>query len=208
MSTGTWTGNPTSYAYAWSRCNQNGNSCSKISGATAKTYTLTKQDVGDTLRVTVTATNAGGSTKATSAPTALVRAAIVNGCPSGSGPIQVANLSPPARLMIQQEGSTPSVVTRSTTSVQLHFLVTACNGRPVQGANLYAVSIPYNQFTEQRGTTAADGTVTLTETRMPGFPADHRQELLAVLARATKPGETLIGGISSRRVVSFPVSLR
>jgi hypothetical protein len=206
-SKGTWTGSPTSYAYAWSSCDQNGNGCSTITGAKADTYTLSKQDVGHTLRVTVTAGNAGGSAKATSAPTALVRAAIVNGCPSGSGPIQVANLTPPARLMIQQKGSTPSVVTRSTAAVQLHFLVTACNGRPVQGANLYAISIPYNQFAGQRATTGADGTVTLTESRMPGFPADHRQELLAVLARASKPGEPLIGGITSRRVVSFPVSL-
>lgn len=141
---------------------------------------------------------AGSSRAATPAPT---------GCPAGTGAVQVSDLSPPARLMIQQQGSTPSVVTPSTSSVQLHFLVTACNGRPVQGADLFAVSIPYNEFTSQHGTTAADGTVTLTESELSGFPASRRQELLAVLARATKPGDQLLGGVSSRRVVSFPVSL-
>jgi hypothetical protein len=130
-----------------------------------------------------------------------------NGCPSGNGPIQVADLAPPARLMIERRGITPSVVTRSTPSIELHFLVTACNGRPVQGADLFAISIPYNEFTGEHASTGADGTVSLNESRLPGFPASGRQELLVVLARATKPGESLVGGVSSRRAVSFPVSL-
>jgi hypothetical protein len=130
-----------------------------------------------------------------------------NGCPSGSGAIQVADLAPPARLRIEQRGITPAVVSRSTSSIELHFLVTACNGRPVQGADLFAISIPYNEFTGEHATTGADGTVNLTESRLTGFPASNRQELLVVLARATKPGEPLVGGVSSRRAVSFPVSL-
>lgn len=207
-SKGTWTGDPTSYAYAWSRCNDNGNSCSKIGGAGADTYALTKADVGYTLRVTVTATGQGGSASATSAPTALVRPAIVNGCPNGSGAIQVADLAPPARLFIRAQGITPGLVTRSTRSIQLRFKVTACSGRPVQGANVYASPIPFNQFAGQQATTGADGTVNITESRLPGFPADRRQELLVVLVRATKPGERILSGVSSRRAVSFRVSLR
>ncbi len=206
-SKGTWTGNPTSYGYAWNRCNSNGNSCSKIGGASADTYTLAKIDVGYTLRVTVTATNNDGPASATSAPTALVRAA--NGCPSGSGAIQIADLTPPARLLIQPLGITPAVVTRSTSSIQLHFKVTACGGRPVQGATVFAVPIPYNQFRGQQATTGADGTVTVTELRLWGFPASasRRRALLVVLARATKPGERILGGVSSRRAVSFRISL-
>jgi hypothetical protein len=148
-----------------------------------------------------------GSGRAAGTTTGTTTTAKSTGCPSGSGPIQVADLAPPARLMIERRGITPAVVSRSTTSIDLHFLVTACNGRPVQGADLFAISIPYNQFTGEHATTGADGTVNITESRQAGFPASRRQELLVVLARATKPGEPLIGGVSSRRAVSFPVSL-
>ncbi len=70
---GTWTGTPViSFAYQWRRCDAAGASCADIAGATASTYTQVAGDVGSTLRVVVTATNAGGSTSAASAQTAVV----------------------------------------------------------------------------------------------------------------------------------------
>src|SRR6185312_1522261 len=60
-STGTWSGLPSSFAYAWQRCSAGGTECGAISGATASRYTLVAADVGHTLRVVVTATGAGGS---------------------------------------------------------------------------------------------------------------------------------------------------
>jgi len=71
-STGTWAGNPTSFGVQWQRCNASGGSCVNIAGATSGTYVVTPGDVGSTLRVVVTATNASGSASATSAPTATV----------------------------------------------------------------------------------------------------------------------------------------
>jgi hypothetical protein len=206
-SKGTWTDNPTSYEYAWSRCNEYGNGCSKIDGATKETYTVGKADVGYTLRVTVTATNKDGPASATSAPTARVGASIVTGCPNGSGAIQIADLAPPARLFITPMGITPSPVTRYARSVVFRFKVTACGGRPVQGAVVFAVPIPYNQFRGRQATTGPDGTVNVAESRLPGFPASRRQGLLAVFVRASKPGESILRGVSSRRAVSFRVSL-
>lgn len=66
--TGTWSTAAT-FTYQWERCS---GTCSPISGATSVTYTPTTADVGTTLEVTVTATNASGAAQATSAPTAAV----------------------------------------------------------------------------------------------------------------------------------------
>src|SRR5205807_988588 len=71
---GTWTGSPTGYTYQWRDCNSSGASCTNISGATAGTYALTSNDVSHTVRVVVTAANAGGSTPATASQTAVVQA--------------------------------------------------------------------------------------------------------------------------------------
>ena len=71
---GTWSGSPTSYGYQWQDCNSSGASCSNIAGASSSAYTLSVGDVGHTVRGVVTATNAGGSTPATSAPTGVIAA--------------------------------------------------------------------------------------------------------------------------------------
>lgn len=63
---GTWSGSPT-YTYQWQRAATSGGSYSNISGATSSTYTLVSADVGQYLKVNVTATNAGGSASALSA---------------------------------------------------------------------------------------------------------------------------------------------
>src|SRR5205823_4627841 len=70
---GTWTNSPTGYSYQWQQCDGEGAACTAISGATNQTYVLTAGDVGHTIRVQETASNAGGSSAAaTSAATALV----------------------------------------------------------------------------------------------------------------------------------------
>jgi hypothetical protein len=197
---GTWTGKPTSFHFVWSRCDADG-ACLTIAGATKKTYVPTAADVGHTLRVTVTARNAAGATAAASAPSAVVSP---SGCPPGTATIQVATMGPPARLMIAEASVSPAVTRRSHT-IHLHFQITAC-GRPVQGAVVYASAIPFNQFKPAAVTTAADGRATITETRQQGFPAGRHQRLLAVFARATKPGEPALAGVSTRRVVAFRIA--
>jgi DNA-binding beta-propeller fold protein YncE len=76
-SPGSWTNNPTKFAYKWQDCDATGASCAAIAGATASTYTLALSDVGDTIRVAVTATNAGAGVTATSGPTAVIAPALV-----------------------------------------------------------------------------------------------------------------------------------
>ena len=62
VTTGTWSGSPTGYAYQWFYADTS----AAISGATASSYTPVAGDVGHSLRVTVTATNANGSSAASS----------------------------------------------------------------------------------------------------------------------------------------------
>jgi hypothetical protein len=73
-SDGSWTGSPTSFADQWRRCDPSGATCVDIAGQTGRSYTPIAADVGQTLRVRVTATNAGGpSQPADSAATDIVR---------------------------------------------------------------------------------------------------------------------------------------
>jgi hypothetical protein len=207
-SQGTWSGSPTSVAIAWLRCDANGDDCAAISGATAATHVLTPADAGATLRVSVTATNAKGSTTFVSKQTAAAPAPTATGCPAGTGTINAKDLAMPARLDISSASISPKLVTLSTHTIQLHILVTACNGRPVEGAMVFAVPIPYNQFGGTERLTGADGTVTLTQSRERGFPARaHHQHLLAEFIRARKPGDPILGGVSTRRTVAFQVDL-
>ena len=74
---GSWSGSPTSYARQWESCDASGANCANVSGSTGTTYTLDSGDVGNTLRVRVTATNAGGSTAATSDASDVIAAATV-----------------------------------------------------------------------------------------------------------------------------------
>ena len=210
---GTWAGTtPITYKYQWSRCDTTGGSCSDISGATAQTYDLKQVDVGTALRIDVTATNGDGSATTTSAPTASITALATTpptGCPAGSGVINVSDLSLPAQLSIGGQSVTPGVIGRSSQQITVTVHVSACGGRPVQGASVYATAVPFNQFTVPAQTpTGADGSVNLAMNQQTGFPAARRQQLLAMFVRASKPGDPQLGGVSARRLISFPVDLR
>jgi hypothetical protein len=211
---GTWSGNPTDYNDFWVRCDKTGNSCSNISGANNKAgYLLKLVDVGNTIRFKVQATNANGSTFASSVPTAVITAATApppaTGCPTGTGPVQVANVTPPARLLVDAQQSDPSVVHRGAQTIILRYHVSACGGRSVQGALVYATAVPFAQLSipgEQP--TGSNGFAELGFRTLAGFPASQHQQLLAIFVRARKSGEDLLGGISTRRLFSVPVSLR
>ncbi len=71
--TGTWSGTPPlEYAYQWQRCESSGGSCEEIAGATGSSVLLGHSEVGKTIRVLVTATNAAGHATTSSTPTAAV----------------------------------------------------------------------------------------------------------------------------------------
>jgi hypothetical protein len=78
-SKGGWSGEPTSFTYAWYRCSGTG-ACVSIPSATSNSYTVSNADEAHTLRVVVTATNGVGSGSAISAATAIPTRYYWNSC--------------------------------------------------------------------------------------------------------------------------------
>ena len=208
---GQWSNNPTSYNYNWLRCDKNGGSCANISGATSREYKLTSADVGNTIRFRTRATNASGSTNATSVPTAVITKAAApppsNGCPATGNPDQVSQMSLPARLIIDQFQAQPSPVISGTQSFVFRVHVTTTCGGPVQGAIVYATPTPFNQFDETQSNSGSDGWASLTFSRQANFPVNGKQQILAMFVRASKPGESTLAGITGFRLVNVPVNL-
>jgi hypothetical protein len=98
-SAGTWEGTtPLTYAYAWKRCDAGGSACVAIDGATDASYAIVAAEVGSTVRVAVTATNAAGSASASSSQTAVVTTSSSgSGYPASffTGPAGTNNILPP-----------------------------------------------------------------------------------------------------------------
>jgi len=215
---GSWSNSPTSFTYQWLRCPRDGGTpdgsdCAAFGTAdsTAFSQLLEPSGEGSTWRTRVTATNASGSASAVSGATPPVAnlAQNLTGCPSPreAGTIPVDEFSPPARLIVGRHSMTPAVITRSTQRITLRFEVVACDDQNVIGALVSATPTPFNQFSGPERATDATGWATLTLTRQRGFPSASQQRSLIVFVRVRKPGEDLLGGISSRRLVSFPVRL-
>ncbi len=67
---GTWSGTPGEDAYQWESCNAAGEECAPIEEATTFTYLLSEGDIGTTVRIAVTSTNAAGAARAVSVASA------------------------------------------------------------------------------------------------------------------------------------------
>jgi len=86
--TGAWAGEgPYSFAYQWLRCDAGGEQCAALPEATATGYLVVAGDAGARLRVRVTASTAGGSATALSAPTPIV-------APADAGTTEQPSASP------------------------------------------------------------------------------------------------------------------
>ncbi len=95
VASGSWSGSePISYAYQWQLCNALGKACEELKGATGSTLKLDPSEIGKTLAVLVTATNAAGSTSATSSVTSLIEGILPKNTalPSISGLLKIGQL--------------------------------------------------------------------------------------------------------------------
>jgi iron transport multicopper oxidase len=95
---GSWTNQPTGFAYQWLQCDALATSCLPIAGAASQTYKLVSSDVGHTIEVQEIASNAAGpGSAATSAATAQV-----------PNPPPPANIALPTITGTSQQGQTLS----------------------------------------------------------------------------------------------------
>ncbi len=94
-----WVNSPTTVTRQWYLCDSSTNNCAAISGATGQTFVPTAADVGGTLQVIETATNAGGSASIFSQFTDPVLNAV------GVTPVPVAD-SPPTISGTVRQGET------------------------------------------------------------------------------------------------------
>jgi hypothetical protein len=199
---GEWSGtNPMTFTYQWQRCNSAGAGCAAISGATAKVYRVATADVGNRLRVQVTARNASGSRTATTAPTSAVdRPAGATRIADGRYSIPVTSVNVPDRLIVSGVEFAPTVL-RSRRAFTGRFRVTDTRGYVVRDAIVLVTGVPLGWINApQEIKTNVDGLATLqlqptTRLRLV------RGGSMVMFIRARKEGDNILAGISSRRLV-------
>ena len=207
-SQGRWSGTPTRFTYQWQRCDRNGANCANVSGATSQRYGVRAADQGSTLRVQVTATNANGSAAVTSDRTDVVRAAGAGG--GGAGPlagnsVDVTSVALPNRLVVSRVGFLPRVIRSRDVPVTMLVRVTDSQGRLVRDALVYVVGLPYGRIANvPEVRTARNGVATLTLTPTRLLPL-QRGATLVLFVRARKPNDSLIAGVSTRRLVQIRI---
>ena len=197
---GNWTGAPT-FQYSWLQCDAAGSACADT-GARGRTYGVRSADLGRTLRVQVRATNPRGSSTAISNPTAVVRASGGGGGGSGTA-VPITSVSLPDRLVLSGFSATP--FRNRTDPVTLRIRVSDTRGRLVQGALVYATAVPFGRVTTApEAATDSNGIVTFS-VRATSRLALTSGTAVQFFLRARKPGDNVLAGVSSRRLVQVAI---
>jgi hypothetical protein len=199
---GTWTGtDPIAYAYQWQRCDGNGLNCANLVGANGRTYAVQTSDVNNRLRVSVTARNETGSATASSQPTAVVSPPEgATRLADGRYSIPASSVRLPNRLVISGVEFVPSVI-RSRAPYTGRFRVTDTRGYIVRDAIVLVTGVPLGWIqAPQEVRTNVDGLATIqiqptTRLRLV------RSGSMVKFIRARKEGDSLLAGISTRRLV-------
>jgi hypothetical protein len=142
---GAWNNSPSTYAYQWYQCDASGANCGPIMGANQSSYTPAVTDIGHTLRLVVTVTNSGGTTTATSGPSAVI-AGLGASIPP---PIlqQSADLNPVSgTVLIKLPGSDNFVPLTNPLDVPIGSTIDATNGTVSLTVQLADGSFQTGQF--------------------------------------------------------------
>ncbi len=201
--TGTWTGDqPIVFTFQWLRCNAGGQSCVQIPNATQQSYTVQSADLNNTLRVRVTGTNSSGSSSAQSAATSRVAP---GAAPGTTMPVTAVSL--PARLIVEQVRFDPNPVRTRTAPIRVRVRVVDTRGFVISGAVVFVRSTPLVTRTPGEVTTGNDGWAQVSLIPRENFSLVFRRGYnLQVFVRARKPGENVLAGVTSRRLVQVRIS--
>jgi hypothetical protein len=182
---GTWSGSPT-LALQWQRCDADGQNCAGL-GLSGDTYTVIPFDVGKTIRVQITASNAAGARTATSQPTGVI---------SELKPteektwVPAAKVTAPHKLVIGEASSKPARFAKRI-PVTVTVRVGDDRGFDVQGALVTAVALPGGWFVAPaEATTDEEGLVTLVFTPGPKLKLKKKSTVTLVIT-ARRPGDKL-----------------
>jgi hypothetical protein len=201
VSPGSWSGSPApAFSYQWQRCVGTGGGCASIAGATNTTYALTSADVAHTVLAVVTAKNSHGSTTANTAETGLIAPAK---SAQGGATISIAQVSLPNRLVIDNVKFSPSpAVSRGPITASFH--VSDTRGFSISGALVYVIGLPYGWvYGSPETTTDSTGWATIQIHPTRNMPL--RRGDLVMFVRARKAGDSLLAGVSTRRLVQEPI---
>ena len=158
---GTWQGTqPISYEYSWQTCNAADTTCTNT-GAKGTVYTVANADVGQHVRVRVTAKNSAGQSNAFSAPTAAVKGSGGGGGGGTGNAIPVADVGPAGeRLIVDQVDLQPEPGHVAEPADHREDPVKDTKGHLVQGALVFIQSTPVVASIPTDAPTGDDGTVT------------------------------------------------
>ncbi|HEV7586329.1 MAG TPA: hypothetical protein VGO14_11180 [Solirubrobacteraceae bacterium] len=184
---GSWTNEPTSYAYQWLRCDGSGKNCGAIAGASGQTYVLLSGDVGHTIAVSETASNANGpGTPATSSATS----AVLPLAPTSTAPPTISGSPQQGQTLTEHHGSW----TNEPTGYSYQWL--QCDGLgggclPISGATAQtyvagAGDVGHTLAVQERATNAGGS----------GGPATSAATAVVQQAAVGTFGKTTVGGAS------------
>jgi hypothetical protein len=175
---GNWSGtSPMTYGYQWQSCEPTGNDCGPITGATTSTYAVTNGDVGTTIRVLVTASNAAGNTSVFSAATAAVQSP--NAPPTNTSPPAISGTAQAGQLLTASPGAW-----NGTQPIAYAYQWQRCDA---DGANCNPIA----------GATSAGYTATT---------ADTGNTLIVAVTGSTTPGSATATSTPTATVQSVPAS--
>jgi protocatechuate 3,4-dioxygenase beta subunit len=172
---------------------------SSTTGSTSTDTSITSTTTSTTSTTGTTATTAPVTTTTTPTSTASAGPEGQIKLASGKTSIPISSVSLPARLIVDGVRFSPSLVASRGRPLAIRVHVSDTRGYVVRGALVFVRSTPLVTSTPLEQTTDQAGYVTLTAVPKQTFPL-KRGYHVQFFVRARKEGESLLAGVSSRRL--------